>query len=181
MESQNIQFILNMLFYKQPMKLSLRMVVICSYFFLCSLQWVSWTHPPQGSSKIWCHLSRHQILRCLNFGIGESLPNLFLDMMNLPHEIWSIVNLEWMGIFLFCYFVYLESESWTRKNKSAWWIFIQFFAAVNLDPNFIEKYLDLTILLKKVNRGEDLRWVGSRCPLTRKMGSWILNSLQATQ
>ena len=26
---------------------------------------------------------------------------------------------------------------------------------------------DLTILLKKVNRGEDLRWIGSRFPLTR--------------
>ena len=29
---------------------------------------------------------------------------------------------------------------------------------------------DLTILLKRVNRGEDLRWVGSRCPLTHALG-----------
>ena len=25
---------------------------------------------------------------------------------------------------------------------------------------------DLAIFVEKVNRGEDLRWVGSRCPLT---------------
>ena len=29
--------------------------------------------------------------------------------------------------------------------------------------------LDLTIFLKKVNRGEDLRWVGSRWPLTHAL------------
>ena len=28
---------------------------------------------------------------------------------------------------------------------------------------------DLTIFLEKVNRGKDLRWVGSRCPLTRAL------------
>ena len=28
---------------------------------------------------------------------------------------------------------------------------------------------DRTILLKNLNRGEDLRWVGSRCPLTRAL------------
>ena len=27
--------------------------------------------------------SRRRILRCINFGIGESSPNLFLDMVNL--------------------------------------------------------------------------------------------------
>ena len=27
--------------------------------------------------------SRRRILRCLNFGIGESLPNLLLNMVNL--------------------------------------------------------------------------------------------------
>ena len=31
---------------------------------------------------------------------------------------------------------------------------------------------DQMILLKKVNRGEDLRWVGSRCPLTRALKSY---------
>ena len=27
--------------------------------------------------------SRRQIFRCINFGVGESLPNVFLNMMNL--------------------------------------------------------------------------------------------------
>ena len=30
--------------------------------------------------------SQHRILRCINFGIGESSPNLVLDMMNLYLE-----------------------------------------------------------------------------------------------
>ena len=44
------------------------------------------------------------------------------------------------------------------------------FAVVNLDPIILEKrWIDgeswPNDFVEKVNRGEDLRWVGSRCPL----------------
>ena len=55
------------------------------------------------------------------------------------------------------------------------------FAVVNLDPIILEKrWIDgeswPNDFVEKVNRGEDLRWVGSRCPLTR-----ALNRLLAVQ
>ena len=40
---------------------------------------------------------------------------------------------------------------------------------------------DLTISLKKVNRGENLRWVGSRCPLTRALGERYVRSILLQQ
>ena len=48
------------------------------------------------------------------------------------------------------------------------------FAAVNLDPNILEKrWIDGVSwpndFVEKVNRGEDLRWVGSRLSLTRAL------------
>ena len=49
------------------------------------------------------------------------------------------------------------------------------FAVVNLDPIILEKrWIDgeswPNDFIQKVNQGEDLRWVGSRCPLTRALG-----------
>ena len=48
------------------------------------------------------------------------------------------------------------------------------FAVVNLDPIVLEKrWTDGESwpynFVEKVNRGEDLRWVGSRCPLTHAL------------
>ena len=53
--------------------------------------------------------SRRRILRCINFGIGESSPNLFLDVVNLylikSKERWI---LNWTCVLWFYYFVYLK-------------------------------------------------------------------------
>ena len=102
-----------------------------------------------------------RILTYFIFGHGESSLN----------NIWSMVNFERTCILLFYYFLCLKSESWPRKNKSAlvnlhptlfswWWILTQLFWKKWIDgeswpDNFVEK----------VNRGEDLRWVGLRCHL----------------
>ena len=48
------------------------------------------------------------------------------------------------------------------------------FTVVNLDPIILEKrWIDgeswPNDFVEKVNRGEDLRWVGSRCPLTHAL------------
>ena len=53
------------------------------------------------------------------------------------------------------------------------------FAVVNLDPIILEKrWIDgeswPNDFVKKVNRGEDLRWVGSKCPLTHALMCCIL-------
>ena len=117
--------------------------------------------------------SRRRILRYINFifGHGESSPN----------NIWSMANLEWTCILLFYYFLCLKVNLDLEKNKSVWWIFTQLF--------FSRRWI-LTHLLKKkrwtdseswpndfvekVNRGEDLRWVGSRCPLMHALDSHIV-------
>ena len=76
-------------------------------------------------------------------------------------------------LLLFCLF---KSESLPKINKSAWWIFTElYFRGVNLDPNVFEKrWTDgqswHNDIVEKVNIGEDLRWVGSRCPLTHALG-----------
>ena len=98
--------------------------------------------------------SRHRILRCINFGIGESSPNLFLNMMNL-----YLVKFEAQWILndlLFDYFVYLKVNlDLERKNNQMGESSPNsIIAAVNLDPVVIEKAklmvnLDLTILLKR--------------------------------
>ena len=103
-----------------------------------------------------------------------------------------MVNLHWI-IF----------EAWWMFNERAFYCFIIFFVWKRIltqkkinqvgesSPNFIFAVvnLDLIILEKrwidgvswpndfveKVNRGEDLRWVGSRCPLTHAL--LILNWL----
>ena len=116
--------------------------------------------------------SQHRILRCINFGIGESSPYLFLNMSNLylvKFEAWWILNEQAFYCFIILFYlkVNLDLEKTNQLGKSSP-IFI--FTAVNLDPIVIEKrwtdgeswpnYFD-----EKVNRGEDLRWVGSRCSL----------------
>ena len=52
--------------------------------------------------------------------------------------------------------------------------FFFFYAVVNLDPTILEKRWINGVswpndFFEKVNRGENLRWVGSRCPLTRAL------------
>ena len=106
--------------------------------------------------------SWRQILMCIDFGIGES---------------WRNRNFI---VLLFCLF---ESDSWPRKNKNKTSklgesspTFI--FAAVNLDPIVIEKiWTDgeswPNDFVEKVNRGEDLRWVGSRCPLMHALSKIV--------
>ena len=76
-------------------------------------------------------------------------------------------------LLLFCLF---ESESWPRKKRNQFGesspSFI--FAAVNLDPLVKEKRWSdgeswPNDFVEEVNRGEDLRWVSSRCTLTRAL------------
>ena len=121
--------------------------------------------------------SRRRILRYVNFGIGESSPILFLDMVN-PHLI--IFEARWIlneHAFYRLLFSLFQSESWPRKKKTN-----QLgesshnftFAVVNLDPIILKKkWTDGESwpkdFVEKVNRGEHLRWVGSRCPLTRAL------------
>ena len=44
---------------------------------------------------------------------------IFEHIESLPSNISSMVNLEWMGILLFYYFVYLKVNLDLEKNKSA--------------------------------------------------------------
>ena len=65
---------------------------------------------------------------------------IFEHSESLPSLIWSTVNL-WMNVhfidLLCCLF---ESESWPRKNKSAWWIFTQlYFCSGESWPNCYRK------------------------------------------
>ena len=116
--------------------------------------------------------SRRWILRCINLGIGESSPNLFFQHdESLPSKIWSMVNLEWRGILFFCYSVYLkvnfDLEKTNRFGESSP-NFI--FTPVNLDPLVKEnRWTDgeswPNDFVEKVNRVEDVMWVGSRWPL----------------
>ena len=120
--------------------------------------------------------SRRRILRYINFEIGESSPILFLDMMNLHLIIFKAwVNLERTCVLLFYYFlcfkVNLDLETTNQLGESSP-NFV--FAKVNLDPIILEKrWIDgeswPNDFVEKVNRGEYLRWVGSRCPLTRAL------------
>ena len=114
--------------------------------------------------------SRRRILSYINFGIGKSSPVLFLDMMNLHliiFKAWWILNERAFYNFL-CFKVNLDLENTNQLGESSP-NFI--FAVVNLDPTILEKrWIDgeswPNDFVEKVNRGEDLRWVDSRCPLT---------------
>ena len=101
------------------------------------------------------------ILTYFIFGHGESS----LD------NIWSMVNLERTCVLLFYYFLCLKANLDLEKTNQLGESSPNFiFAVVNLDPIILEKrWIDGESwpydFVEKVNRGEDLRWVGSRCPL----------------
>ena len=103
------------------------------------------------------------ILTYFIFGHGESSLN----------NIWSMVNLERTCVLLFYYFLCLKANRDLEKTNQLGESSPNFiFAVVNLDPIILEKrWIDgeswPNNFVEKVNRGEDLRWVGSRCPLTR--------------
>ena len=82
--------------------------------------------------------SRHQILRCINFGIGESSPNLFLNMLNLylvKFEAQWVLNKQ-----TFYYFVYLKVNLDLEKTNQLGESSLNFiFTVVNFDPIVIEK------------------------------------------
>ena len=112
------------------------------------------------------------------FGHDESSPN----------NIWSMVNLERTCVLLFYYFLYskvnLDLEETNQFGESS----PNFnFAVVNLDPIIFEKrWIDGETwpndFVEKVNRCEDLRWAGSRCPLTRALihlPKYVLNPKRA--
>ena len=69
---------------------------------------------------------RRQILRYIDFSIGESSPILIFGHESSPNNIWGMVNLERTCILLFYYFLYFKVNL-PRKNKPAWWIFTQFY------------------------------------------------------
>ena len=101
------------------------------------------------------------ILTYFIFGKGESSPS----------NIWSMVNLERTCVLLFYYFLCLKVNLDLEKTNQLGESSPNFiFAVVNLDPIVLEKrWIDgeswPNDFVDKVNRGENLRWVGSRCPL----------------
>ena len=105
------------------------------------------------------------ILTYFIFGHGESSLN----------NIWSMVNLERTCILLFYYFLCLKANLDLEKTNQLGESSPNFiFAVVNLDPIILEKrWIDgeswPNDFVDKVNRGEDLRWVGSRFPLTHAL------------
>ena len=98
----------------------------------CSRQWVPWTHPysrvVNDSTP-----SRHRILRYINFGIGESSPYLFLNMLNL-YLVKFEVNLE----RAFYCFIILFIWKWILKKE---------ISLVNLHPTLFSRWWILTQLL----------------------------------
>ena len=102
------------------------------------------------------------ILTYFIFGHGES------SLTN----IWSMVNLERTCDLLFYYFLCLKANLDLEKTNQLGESSPNFiFAVVNLDPIILEKrWIDgeswTNNVVEKVNRGEDLRLVFSRCPLT---------------
>ena len=137
-----------------------------------TLKWVPWTNPPQGSSKIRHHVDVEflgvQILLLVNLHLF-----IFEHDESLPSKIWSTFNLERTGVLLFYHFVYLKVNLNLEKTNQLGESSSNFtFMAVNLDPIVTEKrWIDgeswPNDFVEKVNRGEDLKWVGSKCPLTR--------------
>ena len=103
----------------------------------------------------------------------------FKHVESLPSNIWSMVNLEWTGVLLFYYFVYLKVNLDLEKTNQLGESSPNFiFVPVNLDPMVTErKWTDgeswPNDFCGKVNRGEDLRWVGSRCPLMHALISLL--------
>ena len=91
------------------------------------------------------------------------------------NDIWSMVNLERACVLLFYYFLCLKENRDLEKTNQLGESSPNFiFTVVNLDPIIWEKrWIDgeswPNNFVAKVNRGEDLRWVGSRCPLKRAL------------
>ena len=101
-----------------------------------------------------------------------------------PNNIGSIVNLERTCVSLFYYFlclkVNIDLENTNQLGESSP-NFI--FAVVNLDPIILEKrWIDGESwpkdFVEKVNRGEDLRWIGSRCPFMHALSHACCFSLK---
>ena len=93
-----------------------------------------------------------------------------------------MVNLERTCVLLFYYFLCLKANLDLEKTNQLDESSPNFiFAVVNLDPIILEKrWIDgeswPNDFVEKVNRGEDLRWVGSRCPLMHAWGreeEWV--------
>ena len=107
------------------------------------------------------------------FGHGESSPN----------NIWGMVNLERTCVLLFYYFLYFKVNLDLEKTDQLGESSLNFiFAVVNLHPIILEtRWINgeswPNDFDEKVNRGEDLRWVGSRCPLTRALSQGECPSL----
>ena len=87
-----------------------------------------------------------------------------------------MVNLERTCVLLFYYFlcfkVNLDLENTNQLGESSPNFIL---AVVNLDPIILEKkWIDgeswPNDFVEKVNKGEDLRWVSPRCPLTHALG-----------
>ena len=110
------------------------------------------------------------ILTYFIFGHGESSLN----------NIWSMVNLQRTCVLLFYYFLCLKANCDLEKTNQLSESSPNFiFTLVNLDPIIWEKrWIDgeswPNNFVAKVNRGEDLRWVGSRCPLMRALDYCVL-------
>ena len=108
------------------------------------------------------------ILTYFIFGHGESSLNNF----------WSMVNLERTCVLLFYYFLCLKANLDLEKTNQLGESSPNFiFAMVNLDLIILEKrWIDgeswPNDFVEKENRGEDLRWVGSRWPLTHALTHW---------
>ena len=93
-----------------------------------------------------------------------------------------MVNLERTCVLLFYYFLYFEVNLDLEKTNQLGESSPNFiFTVVNLDPIILEmRWINGESWPNdfdgNVNRGEDLRWVGSRCPLTRALGEVTLSS-----
>ena len=114
------------------------------------------------------------ILTYFIFGHDESSLNNF----------WSIVNLERTCLLLFYYFLCLKANLDLEKTNQLGESSPNFiFARVNLDLIILKKrWIDgeswPNDFVEKVNRGEDLRWVGSRWPLTHALIKQLLTKYQ---
>ena len=80
---------------------------------------------------------------------------------------------SWTNVrFMFYYFLWLKANLDLEKTNQLGESSPNFISTVvNLEPIILEKrWIDgeswPNNFVEKVNRGEDLRWVGSRCPLT---------------
>ena len=104
--------------------------------------------------------SRRRILRYINLHL-------------IIFEAWW--TLTERAFLLFYYFLCFKANLVLEKTNQLVESSPNFiFAVVNLDPIILEKRWIHgeswpNDFVEKVNRGEDLRWVGSRCPLTHAL------------